>query len=74
MPARDLRIRPILAVAGIVVVSGALWVGWLMTAPRRVPAGQPPLARLDADSLPALHEAFNEHLDAVRLLVLLSPT
>jgi hypothetical protein len=68
------RARPILIVAAIALVSGALWIGWLLNAPRRVPSGQPPLAHLDAETLPALREAFNAHTDEVRLVVLLSPT
>jgi len=65
---------PILAVLAIALVSGALWISWLKTAPRRVPAGQPALGRLDAASLGTLRDAFNADADAVRILVLLSPT
>jgi len=74
MSAPGRRIRPIFVVSAIALVSGALWIGWLKTAPRRVPAGQPALARLDAASLGTLRDAFNADAADVRLLVLLSPT
>ena len=66
--------RRILTILAIALVSGALWLLWLKTAPRRVPEGQTPLTRLDADSLGTLRDAFNADPQAVRLLVLLSPT
>ena len=66
--------RRLLAATAIVFVSGALWIVWLQRAPRRVPPGQPELARLDSASLGSLRDAFNAEVDAVRLLVLLSPT
>jgi hypothetical protein len=66
--------RRLLLVTGIVFVSGALWIAWLQLAPRRVPEGQPELSRIDAASLDSLRDAFNAETDAVRLLVLLSPT
>ena len=39
-----------------------------------MPAGQPPLATLDAASLETLRSEFNAHADKVRIVVLLSPT
>ena len=39
-----------------------------------VPAGQPPLATLDAASLGTLRDDFNRAAGKVRIIVLLSPT
>jgi hypothetical protein len=39
-----------------------------------VPAGQAPLVRLDDSNLSALRDGFNQSANAVRLLILLSPT
>jgi len=47
---------------------------WLQYAPRAVPAGQPPLEKLQAGSLDAVKDAFNAGVGEVRLLVMLSPT
>jgi len=64
-----------LALAVLVPIALAgLWLAWMKYAPRRVPAGQPALATLDAASLGRLRDAFNEHHDEVRILVMLSPT
>jgi hypothetical protein len=63
-----------LAITGGLLVAVALGLAWLRLAPRRVPAGQPPLVTLGADSLPAFRDTFNAHDDEIRLLVLLSPT
>jgi hypothetical protein len=51
-----------------------LALAWMTFAPRRVPEGQPPLARLGSGSLPAFRDAFNSGAGEVRVLVLLSPT
>ena len=60
-------------VAALVLVAvGA--IGWIALGPRSVPAGQPPLAKLDAAGLPAFREAFNGASGSIRLLVMLSPT
>jgi hypothetical protein len=53
------------AVAGVV---------WIKSSPRRTPAGQPALARIDAPSLAALRDAFNAAHGRTRIVVLLSPT
>ncbi len=66
--------RRVLTILAIALASGALWIAWLKTAPRRVPEGQAALARLDATSLDTLRDAFNADAEAVRILVLLSPT
>jgi hypothetical protein len=47
---------------------------WYLRGERRVPAGQPPLAVLDAASFETLRADFNAHADQVRIVVLLSPT
>jgi hypothetical protein len=54
-------------------VSAAVFA-WMRFAPRRVPAGQPPLAILEAGSLAAFRDAFNAQSEQVRVLVMLSPT
>jgi len=40
----------------------------------RSPAGQPPLAALDAAALSSLQQEFNHYPDDVRAILLLSPT
>jgi len=63
-----------LAIAAVGLLAAGLAIAWFQLAPRRVPDGQPPLARLDPSSLDAFRDTFNAHDDEVRLLVLLSPT
>ena len=63
----------LLAAAALVVVAGAGFA-WLKLAPRRVPAGQPPLVTLGPGSLPAFRDAFNGSGEEIRVLALLSPT
>ena len=63
----------------LVLLAAALFVlvatlAWMRFAPRRVPAGQPPLATLEAGSLSAFRDAFNARDEQVRVLVMLSPT
>ena len=67
-----LRSLLVVAVVAVVALGGAL--AWLKLAPRRVPAGQPALGALAADSLPAFRDAFNAAAGEVRVLALLSPT
>jgi hypothetical protein len=61
------------ALLSLAAIAGAGLV-WFEHAPRRTPAGQPALARLDAATLPAFRDAFNAQADETRLIVLLSPT
>jgi hypothetical protein len=42
--------------------------------PRQTPAGQPPLATLRPADFSAFQQAFNDATNAVRIVVLLSPT
>jgi hypothetical protein len=60
--------------AAVFVVAVAIAYGWLRWAPRQVPAGQPPLATLAADSVSAVRDAFNAGDAEVRILAMLSPT
>lgn len=62
----------VLAAAAILVCTAVY--AWLKLAPRRVPVGQPPLATIRADSVPAFRDTFNAAEGEVRLLVMLSPT
>jgi len=69
------RSTRIAAIAGALAVVAVLaGIGWLRLAPRRTPAGQPALAKLDAASLQAFRDAFNAHSGETRLLAMLSPT
>lgn len=64
------RIRITAAVVVAAVVATAIY---LLVA-QRAPAGQPPLAMLDAGSMSALRADFNAAADQIRVIVLLSPT
>jgi hypothetical protein len=69
------RILLTLATA-LLLIAAAAGAGflWFKNAPRRTPAGQPALSRLDAATLSAFRDAFNALYDETRVLVLLSPT
>lgn len=62
------------------ILGAALLVGLLLVAayhtysPRHTPDGQPPLAAILPESLPAFQKLFNDSADSARILVLLSPT
>lgn len=62
----------IAAAAALVFLGGGY--AWLALAPRHVPGGQAPLARLDETSLDAFRQTFNDADSGVRVLALLSPT
>jgi hypothetical protein len=69
------RALALAALAALIAVAGAgAWLAWMKLTPRRTPEGQPVLARLDADTLPALREAFNAATGRKRVLALFSPT
>ena len=73
MGARKIVVTAAIAILSVAAIAGAGFV-WLMQAPRRTPAGQPALSRLDAATLPSFRKAFNAHADETRIVVLLSPT
>ena len=73
MSVRRVFVASAIAVLTIAAIAGAAFL-WLQHAPRRTPAGQPALSRLDAPTLPNLREAFNAHVGKTRIVVLLSPT
>ena len=60
-----------LAVAALCV--GA-WVFHMVRDPRDVPAGQPPLLRIDATTLQQVKDQFNADASQTRILALFSPT
>lgn len=69
--------RIVVVISSLVIVAVAValvCLAWLEWAPRRTPAGQPPLTILKPDSLSAFHTAFNASADEVRILLMLSPT
>ena len=72
MKSRSLKI--VLGVVAAVFVLCVLAFSWMKFAPRRVPAGQPPLSSLDAGSLPAFRDAFNASGGDVGVLAMLAPT
>jgi hypothetical protein len=47
---------------------------WYRLGPRRTPPGQAPLLTLNASAVETLRADFNRDADAVRIIVLLSPT
>lgn len=58
-------------VAVLAVLASASWWQFLR---RDTPQWQKPLATLDASGLASLRDEFNASADAVRVIVLLSPT
>lgn len=71
---RRTALKSILVLLAAAVVVCLVVFALLEVAPRRVPAGQPPLATLDAGSLPAFREMFHAADGEVRVLAMLSPT
>ena len=69
---RSIQVLVLFVVAGVVAAAAVL--AWIQFAPRRVPEGQAALSRVEADSLPAIRNAFNAAEGEVRILALLSPT
>jgi hypothetical protein len=67
-------LKSFLIVGAAVVVLCLAVFAWLRLAPRRVPPSQPPLATLDAGSLPDFRNAFNAGDGEIRVLAMLSPT
>ncbi len=67
-------VKIVLGIVGSLALSLVTFVGWMALAPRNVPVGQPALGRLHSADLPAFRDAFNASPEAVRVLVLLSPT
>ena len=67
---RNRRTLGTLAIAILV----ALAIAWLVLGPGEAPAGQPPLVRVDINSLESLRADFNRDSKHARVIVLLSPT
>jgi hypothetical protein len=73
MRLRTVAAASLIPLLSIAAIAGAGFV-WLTQAPRRTPAGQPALSRLDAPTLPAFRDAFNQATEETRVILLLSPT
>ena len=69
-----MALKSLLLVAAVALVVGVATFAWMKLSPRRVPPGQPPLAKLDSSSLPAFRATFNAAGDEIRVLAMLSPT
>jgi hypothetical protein len=67
-------VRFVLVLACAVAVIGLGAAAWYRWSPRRVPAGQPPLADLSRTGLAPLRDAFNAASAETRVLLLASPT
>jgi hypothetical protein len=61
---------------GLVTVVGAilLFVVYYLYLGSTAPNGQQPLVRLDNSNIPSLKKSFNDSVDSVRVMVMLSPT
>ena len=68
------RRKLLIALLVVLAVIGAGAFAWVRFATHDTPAGQPPLATLDAGSLAALKQDFNRAAGETRVIVLLSPT
>ena len=70
MTRRRLLVAPIVLLAAL----GAGTFAWVRFATHYTPAGQPPLATLDNNSLATLKADFNRASGETRIIALLSPT
>jgi hypothetical protein len=63
-------------VYGLVAVVGAivLFIVYYLYLGSTAPTGQQPLVRLDNSNIDSLKKSFNESANAVRVVVMLSPT
>jgi hypothetical protein len=68
------RRKLLIALIVVIAAIGAGTFAWVRFATHYTPAGQPPLATLDAGSLGTLKEEFNRAVGETRMIVLLSPT
>jgi hypothetical protein len=61
---------------GLVAAVGAivLFIVYYLYLGSTAPTGQQPLVRLDNSNIDSLKKSFNESADAVRVVVMLSPT
>ena len=66
--------RKTLHAAAFVLIAALALAAWLRSAPRATPPFQPPLASLSPGELGPVRELFNASTDAVRVLLMLSPT
>ncbi len=66
----SLRTALLLATAAIILLLAARFY----FSGHQVPAGQPPLAEMNSESLAILKSDFNQNSDRLRLILLLSPT
>ena len=63
-----------LSILGAIALLVLVAFGYYTYAPRRTPAGQPPLTTLYFENFSELQKQFNDADDRVRILLLLSPT
>ena len=66
--------RKLILIFVTLAVIGVGAFAWLHFGTHYTPAGQPPLATLDAASLATLKAEFNAAAGETRMIVLLSPT
>ena len=66
--------RRLLIALVVIAAIGAGTFAWQRFGTHYTPAGQPPLAALDAGSLATLKADFNRSAGETRMIVLLSPT
>ncbi len=66
----SLRTALLLGTAAIILLLAARFY----FSGHQVPAGQPPLAEMNSESLAILKSDFNQNSDRLRLILLLSPT
>lgn len=70
MNRRKLLVASLATLAAVIVAV----LAWRHVGTHETPAGQPPLAALDAASIATLKADFNGASNETRLIVLLSPT
>lgn len=63
-----------IAIAALVLALAGAGAGWYYWGPAPVPAGQPPLMEITAETIKQLRKEFNAAADRPRIIALLSPT